>query len=119
MVSPPVIIIEGEVPKSDGALKRGVLQGMLNHRIGILKRISQDTYSAFTNLQTSEQVCNEAVNWLDPIFPQWGPYMQFFDRLIPLLAKKPNLPNKVIIVKEGMDKIKDLLGFFLWKLSII
>ena len=36
--------------------------------------------------------------------------MQFFDRLIPLLTKN---------FKEGMDKIKDLLGFFSRKLSII
>ena len=35
--------------------------------------------------------------------------MQFFDRLIPLLAKKPDFPNKVIIVKEDMDKVNDLL----------
>ena len=45
--------------------------------------------------------------------------MQFFDRLIPLLAKKPDLPDKVIIVKEGMDKVKDLLKFFTGKLAAI
>ena len=45
--------------------------------------------------------------------------MQFFDRLIPLLAKKPDLPDKVIIVKEGMDKVKDLLQFFIGKLAAI
>ena len=54
-------------------------------------------------------MCKEAVGWLDPIFQQWGPYMQFFDKLIPLLAKKPDLPDKVIAIKEGMDKVKDLL----------
>ena len=82
------------------------------HMIGILKRIFQDLYSAFTNLQTVEQVCNEAINWLDPIFQQWGPYMQFFDRLLPLLEKNLELPNKVRIVKEGMDKVIDFLGSF-------
>ena len=51
-------------------------------------------------------MCKEVVGWLDPIFQQWGPYMQFFDRLIPLLAKKPDLRDKVITVKEGMDKVK-------------
>ena len=60
--------MEGEVPKSDGAQKRGVMQGILSHKIGILKRISQDAYNAFTNLQTTKQMCNEAVHWLDPIF---------------------------------------------------
>ena len=45
--------------------------------------------------------------------------MQFFDRLIPLLAKKPDLRDKVIIVKEGMDKVKDLLTNFTGKLATI
>ena len=45
--------------------------------------------------------------------------MQFFDRLIPLLAKKLDFPDKVIIVKEGMDKVKDLLQFFTSKLAAI
>ena len=45
--------------------------------------------------------------------------MQFFDKLIPLLEKKPVLPDKVIMVKEGLDRVKDLLGIFLGKLSII
>ena len=59
------------------------------------------------------------MGWLESIFQQWGPYMQFFDRLIPLLAKKPNLPDKIIIVKEGMDKVKDLLKFFTGKIVAI
>ena len=54
-------------------------------------------------------MCKEAIGWLDPILQQWGPYMQFFDRLILLLAKKPDLTDKVISIKEGMDKVKDLL----------
>ena len=45
--------------------------------------------------------------------------MQFFDRLIPLLAKKPDFPNKVIIVKEGIDKVKDFLQIFIGKLAAI
>lgn len=45
--------------------------------------------------------------------------MQFFDRLIPLLGKKPYLPDKVIIVKEGMDKVKDLLQIFIGQLAAI
>ena len=45
--------------------------------------------------------------------------MQFFDRLILLLAKKPNFLDKVIVVKEGMDKVKDLLQFFIGKLAMI
>ena len=59
------------------------------------------------------------MGWLDAIFQQWGPYMQFFDKLIPLLAKNLDLLDKVIIVKEGMDKVKDLLQFFTGKLAAI
>ena len=36
-----------------------------------------------------------------------------------MLAKNPDLPDKVITVKEGMDKVKDLLKFFTGKLAII
>ena len=68
IVQPLVINVEGEVPKSNDALKRGVMQNILSHRIGILKRISQDAHNAFTNLQVAKHVCNEAVAWLDPIF---------------------------------------------------
>ena len=64
-------------------------------------------------------MCKEAVGCLDPIFQQWGPYMQFFDRLIPLLAKKLDLPNKFIAIKKGMYKVKDLLQFFTGKLAVI
>lgn len=45
--------------------------------------------------------------------------MQFFDRLILPLAKKPDHPNKVIAIKEGMDKVKDFLQFFIGKLTVI
>ena len=45
--------------------------------------------------------------------------MKFFDRLIPLLAKEPNFLDKVIVVKEGMDKVKYLLQFFTGKLAAI
>ena len=50
IVQAPVINVEGEIPKKNYSLKGVVMQNMLNHRIGILKRISQDAYNAFTNL---------------------------------------------------------------------
>lgn len=64
----PVINVDGEIPKSDGALKRGLMLNMLNNRIDILKRISQDAYNAFTNLQAAKKMCKEEVIWLDHIF---------------------------------------------------
>ena len=95
------------------------MMNVLNHRISILKRISQDAYNAFINLQSTEQVCKDAIGWLDSIFQLWGPYMKFFYILIPLLAKKPDLLDKVVVVKEGMDKVKDFLQFFIGKLATI
>ena len=107
-----VVDVETDTIPSGYDTKKSVMMNILSHRIIFLKRISQDAYSIFINLQSSEQVCKDAMGWLESIFQQWGLYMQFFDRLIPLLAKNPNLPDKVIIVKEGMDKVKDLLQFF-------
>ena len=52
----PVVNVEGEVSQSDCAPKRGVMMNMLNHMIGILKRISQDAYNAFTTLQAAEKM---------------------------------------------------------------
>ena len=45
--------------------------------------------------------------------------MQLFDRLRTFLAKKLDLIDKFIIVKEGMDRVKDLLHFFTRKLAAI
>ena len=105
----PVFSVEAKVSPSNSAMKKNVMMNMFNHRISVLKRISQDAYNAFINLQLAKQMCKEAIGWLDQIFQQWGPYMQFFDRLIPLIAKNLDLPGKVITIKEGIDNIKDLL----------
>lgn len=45
--------------------------------------------------------------------------MQFFDRLIRMLDKKLDHPNKVITIKECMDMVNDLLQFSKGKLIII
>lgn len=50
----PVVNEEGEVSKSNNAPKKGVMLNMLNHKISILKKISQDTHNAFTNLQATK-----------------------------------------------------------------
>ena len=39
--------------------------------------------------------------------------MQFFDRLIMLMAKKPDLPDKIFTIKESLEVVKELSGFFL------
>ena len=35
----PVINIEGDILKFNGVMRRGVMMGMVNHRVNILKRI--------------------------------------------------------------------------------
>ena len=52
----PIVNVETKTPPSDNETRKGVMMNVLNHRISILKRISQDAYNAFINLQTSEQV---------------------------------------------------------------
>ena len=100
----PMVNVKVDFPPSNSATKKNVMMNVLNQRINILKRISQDAYNAFINLQFVEKMCKEAIGWLDPIFQQWGPYMQFFDRFIPFLAKKPNFPDKVIAVKRAWTR---------------
>lgn len=49
----------------------------------------------------------------------FGGHIQFFERLIMLMAKNPNLPDKIITVKEVLEMVKELIGFFTRKIQII
>ena len=49
----PVMNVEKKTPPSDTDTRKSVMMNVLNHRISILKRISQDAYNAFINLQYS------------------------------------------------------------------
>jgi len=91
----------------------------MSHRVDTLKNLSQQAHSSFVSLQGVEKVCNEALSWLTPTFNLWGPYLQFFDRLIMLMAKKPDLPDKIFTVKESLELVKELSGFFSGKLQVI
>ncbi len=53
-VSTPAINVETEVSQVDNNTKKNVLMNVLNHRISILKIISQDTYNTFISLQFVE-----------------------------------------------------------------
>ena len=53
-MSVPVMNVETKTPPSDNETRKGVMMNVLNHRISILKRISQDAYNAFINLQSTE-----------------------------------------------------------------
>ena len=50
----PIVNVETETPPSDNETRKGVMMNVLNHRISILKRISQDAYNAFINLQSAK-----------------------------------------------------------------
>ena len=92
---------------------------MMSHKVDTLKNLSQQAHSLFVSLQSAKQVCNEALSWLTPTFNLWGPYMQFLDRLIMIMAKKLDLPDKIFIVKEILEMVKELSGFFSGKLQVI
>lgn len=92
---------------------------MIRHRVETLKNISQHAHTLCVSLQYVEQVCSDALACLSPTFNLWGPYTQFLERLIMLIAKKPNFPNKIITIKESMEIVKELIGFFTRKVKII
>ena len=92
---------------------------MIGHRVETLRNISQQAHTLYVSLQDVEKVCNEALPWLSPTFNLWGPYIQFLERLIMLMAKKINFLDKIIIVKEGLEMVMELIGFFTKKMQII
>ena len=79
---------------------------MINHNVSVLKRISQQGHYIFILLKNVEHICNEALAWLSPIFNQWGVFVQFFDQLIILMAKKLDFRDKIFIVKEFLELVK-------------
>lgn len=91
----------------------------MSHRIDVLKSISQKAHNVYATLQSAKQFCNEALSWLTPTFGLWGPYMQFLDKLIVLMAKKPDLPDKIFTMKESLEMVRELSGFFTGKLQVI
>ena len=101
-----MVTIEEELPKFDYSVKKTMMLGRINHGVSIIKRIFQYAHSVFIGLKNVEHLCNEALLWLKPIFNYWIPCIQFFDRLIPLMEKKLDLLDKIIIVKEWLDLVK-------------
>ena len=108
--------IDTQSVQRGGDVKIEVLRSMMSHRVDTLKNLSQQAHSLFVSLQSAEQVFNEALSWLTPTFNLWGPHIQFFDILIMLMVKKPNLPDKIFTVKESFEMVKELSGFFSGKL---
>ena len=96
-----------------------VLKSLMSHMIEILKNISQQVHTSFVSLKSAEQFCNEELKWLSPTFNLWGPYTQFLERFMVLMAKKLDLLDTIISMKEGLDIVKELIGFFTRKLHVI
>jgi hypothetical protein len=72
------------------------------------------------NLQNAEKQCTEVVEILGPLFTRWGPYLQFFDKLVPILGEKKELPKVTIVsVRKLIGKVRDLNAFFTGKLKLI
>lgn len=105
-------IMEIEAPNQNNQLKVDVLKGMLYHKLEILKKVSQQVHNIFISLQNAGHVCDEALAMLNPIFNQWAPYNHFFDSLIILMSRKTKLPDKIFMVKESLEIVKELIGFF-------
>ena len=53
-MSVPVVNVETNTSPYNNDIKKSVMMNILSHRISVLKRISQDAYSIFINLQSSE-----------------------------------------------------------------
>ena len=94
--------IDTQSVQQGGDVRIEILRSMMSHRVDTLKNLSQQAHNSFVSLQSAEQVCNEALSWLTPTFNLWGPYMQFFDKLIMLMAKKPDVPDKIFSVKKAL-----------------
>ena len=87
-------------------VKTTLLKILISHMVETLKSISQQAHNFYVTLQSAEQFYNEALSWLSPAFNLWGPYTQFLDRLIVLMAKKLDFLDKIITVKEGLELFK-------------
>jgi hypothetical protein len=107
-------------PDISSEVEKRTLQGMIGHKIDVLKLVSQSVHYTFLNLKIAEKQCNESVEILGPLFTQWGPYLQFFDKLVPMLGEKKELPKVTIVsVRKLIGKVRDLNAFFIGKLKII
>ena len=53
-VTLPVVDVETDTATFDYDTKKSVMMNILSHMISVLKRISQDAYSIFINLQSLE-----------------------------------------------------------------
>lgn len=116
---PAVVVINLE--SGDTSVEERVtFERLIKHRIEILKLISQSVHYTFLNLKNVETQCKESVEILGPLFTQWGPYHQFFDKLVPMLGEKKELPKVTIVsIRKLIGKVRDLNAFFIGKLKII
>ena len=90
------------------------------HRITTLKRASVNVHSMYNTLLSNEYQCSKALSLLSTLFAKWGPYIQFFDRLVPLLTQKKELPKEIIVpIRKMIHQVKELNSFFKGKIEAI
>lgn len=81
---------------------------------------SRAIYYTFLALYNIERYCTEASSILNPLFTKWDPYLQFFNRLVPLLTQFKELPKGTTIsVRKLIGWIRDLNAFFILKLQVV
>ena len=109
-----------EVLEEKKEIEISAMKGLLIYRIEILKRISTNVQIKFLSLQGIEFQYTEALQFLTPLFNQWGPYSLFFDKLTQLLTQKKDLPKVTIVqTRKMINKVKDLNSFFSSKLQVV
>lgn len=85
----------------------------LSHKINILKQAFQNHHSRYITLQGVEYQCAKALFILSQLFTKWGPYIPFFDSLVPIIAQKKEFPKETIIsTRKMVNKVKDSNAFF-------
>ena len=108
---------EIDVLEDKKEIQINIMKVLLTYRIDMLKRISQNMHSIYISLQGIEYQCSEALQVLNPLFNQWGPYSIFFDKLTHLLTQKKGLLKDTIVqTRKLLNKVKDLNSFFARKL---
>ena len=78
--------IDAPLTQQGDEVRTSIFKSMISQRVENLKSISHQAHTLYNYLQILEQFCNKALSWISPIFNIWGPYIQFLERLIILMA---------------------------------
>ena len=111
-----------DIDEWDGAKKVEIkkIQSLMMHKIVALQIISQNVHKNYISMQGAEFQCFEVLSLLSPLFKTWGPYIHFFDSLVPLLPQRKEFSKGVIInVRKMINMVKELNRIFSSKMQLI